>query len=490
MRKTRQRWVPAWCDGPMRLLLGVGLVVGVLFVFIAPPWSGGADEATHFARSIDIAGGHLTPRTIDDRSVSILPRSYREDQNLVVDNFYGPAPINGTLIRTLLHSTPNTSDTIAYDTNATMAATPVGYLPSAIGMAIPRALNAPGVVSLWFGRLADLLFYLFVFGLAVHVATGFRWTIAFGAIVPMNLALASSVTPDGVTIAAIALVLASFIRMWSQVTDGDHHGEIAQRVNGKTVALILGSGLLLALAKPPYFLILLLFGVLAFVARRNRTVLAAAGAAAVAMAVGAMSTALAASSNYGGVSESLADPITVQPDVQKQRLLDNPFGFLRHCVTDWFSRLNDTVQIWSRRLGIWTSGPPHFVPWLLLVSFVLAAVLFDLEWFRKFRGLLRWSVALGTIALIVVLYASSFIWFDDTTWGQHMGDQIGRYSIPLFALAVIGRIPRWTFTPLANIAEGRVTRTTASRVALVSALVCIATVVVAMLINWLSTGRG
>jgi hypothetical protein len=119
----------------------------------------------------------------------------------------------------------------------------------------------------------------------------------------------------------------------------------------------------------------------------------------------------------------------------------------------------------------------------------VAAVLYDLEWFRRFGGWLRWSVAAGVVALIVSIYASAFIWFDDTTWGKHMGDQIARYTVPLFALALIGWVPRWTFSPIENVFAGRISRTVASRTALAVALISLTTAVVAAVINWVSTGR-
>jgi uncharacterized membrane protein len=484
-----RRRVPSWFDGPLRLVAVVGIVVGLLFVFVTPPWSGGADEATHFARSLSMADGRLMPHKIDGKLISQIPESYRADENLVIANFFGPAFINGTMMRSLLRSTPNWENTFDYDTGATTAASPVAYLPSAIGMWVPNLLEAPGVVVLWFGRLANLFLYLLVIGLALRIAVAFRWTIALGAIIPMNLALASAVSPDGLTVASIALVVAVFTRVWAEAVNGDGEVVRSRDVNRVTVAMVLGSGLLLAVSKPPYFLVLSLFGVLAIVARRNRTALAAGCAALAAIAVGGLSVVVAASSNYGGVAESISDPITVQPDVQKQRLLHDPIGFLRHCATDWFSRLNETVQGWSRRLGIWTSDPPRFLPWLLIASFVVAAVLYDLEWFRRFGGWLRWSVGAGVVALVVSIYASAFIWFDDTTWGKHMGDQIARYTVPLFALALIGWVPRWTFSPIEKVFAGRISRTVASRTALAVALISLTTAVVAAVINWVSTGR-
>ena len=495
------RWFRERFDGPMRMALGVGFAIGLLFVFVAPPWSGGADEASHFARSLDIANGNLTPRVEGDDAFSAIPRSYRQDQDLVIAQFGGPAPIDGSLISKLLDSHPDWTDTVDYDTRSTTASSPVGYLPSAIAMMLPNTFGAPGVVVMWFGRLADLLVYLALIGVALSVARAFRWVFAVGVIIPMNLAQAASVSPDSLTIAGIVLVLAVLTRVWSEAMvrhnahRADHETEpalfdAAVRVQWSTIAWVFGSGLLLALAKPPYFLVLGLFAVLALVVRRDRTVLASAGAAVAAIVAGGLATLVNVSSSYSGVAVSIAVPIQVQPDVQKQRIVDDPLGFLWRCVTNWFDHLGETVQKWSRAVGIWTSDPPHWLPWVLIMAFVVAAVLLDRNDFLRLRGLLRWSAAAGAVLLIVAIYASAYVWFDDTLEGRHMGDQIARYSLPLFPLAMMGWIPRWSIALAGRANRGRFDARLAGYWVLAVGLVAEVTLVAAVSINWVSTGRG
>lgn len=477
-------------DGPLRLALGVGLVVGLLFVFLAPPWSGGADEASHFARSLDIAHGHLTPRAEGDEAFSAIPATYRSDQDLVISRFRGPAPIDGSLVSALLDSHPDWEHTVDYDTRSTTASSPVGYLPSAIGMVLPNALGAPGIVVLWCGRLADLITYLVIVGVALFVARAFRWVFAFAAIVPMNLAQAGSISPDAMTIAGIVLVLAVFTRVWRDASARQEIAESMSTIRWSTVGWVIGSGLLLALAKPPYFLVLGLFVVLALTSLRDRTVLTSAGAAIAAMVTGGLATLVNVSSSYSGVAVSIATPITVQPDVQKERITSDPLGFLGRCITNWFDHFGGTVQKWSRAIGIWTSDPPHWLPWVLIISFIVTAVVFDRHDFLRLRGLLRWSAAVGVAALLVAIYASAYIWFDDTLEGLHMGDQIARYSLPLFPLAMMGWIPRWSIVVAGRVNGGRHDARTIGRWLLGLAIASEAAVVIAVIVNWVSSGRG
>ena len=93
---------------------------------------------------------------------------------------------------------------------------------------------------------SDLLAaYMLLAAWAIRTAAAFRWSLAVAATIPLNLALAASVSPDGLTIAAVLLAVA----MWTRVEGGE---EVP------LPALILSTGML-ALAKPPYFLVLGLF---------------------------------------------------------------------------------------------------------------------------------------------------------------------------------------------------------------------------------------
>lgn len=427
--------------GPFRLVLVVGGVVGLLFALVAPPWSGGADEGTHFARSLEIAHGRLTPQTIDGSVGSPIPRSYRQDEDRTIRNFFGPAPITFRLVGDLLADHPDWRDTVVVDTQPTTAASPVAYLPSAMAMIVPDHLGAPGIVVMWAGRLGDLAVYLALALLAVWLATAFRWTLALAALFPMNLAMGASVTPDALTIGALLVVLALWTWIWrppapgSRVPVGSRAWPIAVAVGG--------AGAVLALAKPPYFLVLLAFPALLVVRWRDGRVRAAAVGASVAAAGGLALLQAGASSGYKAVTTTIAGQIRYQPDVQRQRLLSHPMRFLGGVWENWWGTLGRTVDFWSRQLGFWTSGMPAALPWVVLCGFVVGAVVLDGPSLRDLRRYSRAVLAVGTLALVVLLYVAGYLYFDDTVSGVRMGLQIPRYTAPLFALAIMGWAPRW-----------------------------------------------
>jgi hypothetical protein len=479
--------------GPVLLVVVVGTLVGLAFALLYPPWSGGADEGTHFARAYEMAHGTLVPGEVDGRRASPIPASLRTDQNRAIRNFWGPAPFEGELLSDLLSSRPDWDELVVFETNATLAATPLSYAPSAIAMAVPVRMGWPGLVALWFGRVVNLAVYLGLAALAVYLATAFRWTLAIAALFPLNLGIAASLSPDGLTIGAFLLVVAVWTRVWRppDVGDDDLDGRFARlrrwcATPRGTAAMVLVSGLLLALTKPPYFAILLAFPALLVGRARDRRIRAASVASLVALLVGAASVLVTSANSYQGATVGFGEPITYQPDVQQERLLSDPLGFVGRCIADWFGNLDATVQRWVRHVGYWETQLPAWVSWFAVVALVAAAMVLDRRDLLELRRFRRAIFAVGTAAMVLVLYASAYLYFDDTLEGEYMGTQIPRYSSPLFGVAVMGLAPR--FVLRAPIGRPLVRRIP-SWVPVAAVVVVQLVVTVAAVRTWLWTGR-
>ena len=457
--------------GPERLLLAVGVVVGLLFALLYPPFSAGADEATHLARALEMAHGRVTPGKVDGAIGSPIPRTYRQDQDQVILLLFRGGPFDDGTYSVLARSRPDWSDTFVVDTQPTMAATPFAYAPSALAMAIPDRLGWAGIFVLWAGRIGNLVVYLALAWLAVRIATAFRWTLAIAALFPMNLGIAASVTPDALTIAAFLLVIAVWTRVWrpdgvagassggdeqpeqparSLAADGHPHDPDAVRSQDEVLAalrldatepvpaptagttttidadptapdatdpaparpgllarldawtrtplgtgvMVLATGLLLVATKPPYFLILVAFPALLLTAWRDARLRLAALAGVVGLAAGGLFTLLSSSGSYKAVTENIAGGVAYQPDVQQERLLSDPLGFLGRVVSDWFGNLDRTVQRWVRHVGYVEVTLPAWVSWLFVIAVIVAALLLDR---RDLLGLRRWARAIWAL---------------------------------------------------------------------------------------------
>jgi len=446
-----------------RLLLLVGVPLGLLLAVLSPAWTA-YDEFTHFARVVDMAGGNLEPGQHPEGIGSVIPTAHREATGqIILDHREGRAPWTPTSVRALLDHRPD-GRTVFVDTRPTTASTPLGYLPATVGAVVPVAADAPGLVVLWASRLASLAAYLALTWWAVRSATSFRWTLAAAALVPLNLALAASVSPDGLTIAAVLVAVST----WTRVEADEELGW------GTLVA----TTAMLALAKPPYFLVLALFPlswVLARTAARWRAAVVGAGALVVGLA-----TSLARSSeNYQAATTTMIQEIEYQPGVQRDRLLGDLPGFVWATVDTWITEYRHYVQGWYRQLGFWEADLPALVPWLLVVATLVAVARLDGDDLRQLRGATRALMGGGVALLLVAIYAAAYVYFTDRADYARIGLQMARYSSPLAILAAMAWSPR-----LVAFSTGRLDRRWA--VALVAAVPVVA--VGASVVTWLWTG--
>ena len=446
-----------------RLLLLVGVPLGLLLAVLSPAWTA-YDEFTHFARVVDMAGGNLEPGQHPEGIGSVIPTAHREATGqIILDHREGRAPWTPTSVRALLDHRPD-GRTVFVDTRPTTASTPLGYLPATVGAVVPVAADAPGLVVLWASRLASLAAYLALTWWAVRSATSFRWTLAAAALVPLNLALAASVSPDGLTIAAVLVAVST----WTRVEADEELGW------GTLVA----TTAMLALAKPPYFLVLALFPlswVLARTAARWRAAVVGAGALVVGLA-----TSLARSSeNYQAATTTMIQQIEYQPGVQRDRLLGDLPGFVWATVDTWITEYRHYVQGWYRQLGFWEADLPALVPWLLVVATLVAVTRLDGDDLRQLRGATRALMGGGVALLLVAIYAAAYVYFTDRADYARIGLQMARYSSPLAILAAMAWSPR-----LVAFTTGRLDRRWA--VGLVAAVPVVA--VGASVVTWLWTG--
>ena len=414
---------------PQRLLLLVGVPLGLLIAFLAPAWIG-YDEPIHFARAVDMAGGSLFA-THEEGLGTPIPASYSEDTLLVQQNWVDGNPAwTAALTGDLLGSSPD-GRTVHVDLRP-LASPPVAYLPAAVGMLVPVAVDAPGVLALWAGRIANLAAYLSLAVLAVRTASAFRWTLAALALLPMHLTLGATISPDALTAAALFLVVA----LWTRV-----------RADEEIPLWLLVSGtLLLALAKPPYFLVLALLPVAGF-RRRTPEGRLAARVGAGTLGLGLLVTLLNSSAKFQAEISTMGyGDVDLQPEVQRERLLGDLPGFVWASVETWFTELDHYVQAWFRHIVVdsfFPSDLPGLLSWSFLFLLVAALLRLDRKDFRGLRGSDRWLVSLGAVGMLLLLYTTSYVYFTDHVDYDTIGEQMARYSAPLLVLMVLGWAPRW-----------------------------------------------
>ena len=206
---------------------------------------------------------------------------------------------------------------------------------------------------------------------------------------------------------------------------------------------LLASTVLLAMAKPPYFLVLALFP-LAWLLRRSASPGWTTRGRAALVAVGALGAGLAtslarSSENYQAATTTMIQQIHYQPGTQRDRLLGDLPGFVWATVDTWITEYRHYVQGWYRQLGFWQADLPGLIPWLLVAA---TLVILDGGDLRRLRGVRRALMGGGVALLLVAIYAAAYVYFTDRADYAHIGLQMARYSSPLAVLATMAWLPR------------------------------------------------
>lgn len=244
--------------GPDRVFLPLAAAIGVLFVFLTPPFHV-PDEPAHFFRGYAISegvayavdsngyAGAVLPASIPAVAARILGPTFESRRRHVA-----PSDVIREL-RTSLEAerqvflpvpplrtpTPISFGAIAYP--------PFLYLPQAGLIAAGRVLDLPPLVLLYAARLANLLTGLLLLHLGLRWAPFSRWTALLIALFPMSVVLRSSASPDAILIPLVFAFMAGILRAYT-----DH-----SLPSASVAAALTAAAFLMAAGRPPYAVVAL-----------------------------------------------------------------------------------------------------------------------------------------------------------------------------------------------------------------------------------------
>ncbi len=190
---------------PQKLWLKVMCLVviaGVCFAAANPPLQA-PDETGHFLRAYSLGSGHFTFEAGED---------FPADVDALCEAF--PGFYNRELIEPGL-ATMADGFTRYEQLKASGAAAPastlvqqfLGYIPQALGVAAGRLAGADALACMYLARLANLLCYAALCGMALYMAGRFLPILAALMLCPVSLFMAASCSSDGLFLGAIWLVV-------------------------------------------------------------------------------------------------------------------------------------------------------------------------------------------------------------------------------------------------------------------------------------------
>ena len=217
----------------------VFLVTAGTFFAVLNPLGDAPDEYAHMLRAQTLAQGHVLCS-----SDTVFPADAALD-----DLMTRGTQMQNTYARfsdAALYEIPCGETTV--DTAAGTAGNYffAGYLATALGVRIGTSLHLSAMACLYLARILNAVYYAALCCTAVALAPGFRRVFSFLACFPICVFLASSFSPDGVTIGLGLILCALLLRLFQQQTP----------VRPWQTAVWLGVAAVMAMIRMPYLVLM------------------------------------------------------------------------------------------------------------------------------------------------------------------------------------------------------------------------------------------
>jgi uncharacterized membrane protein len=323
---------------------------------------------------------------------------------------------------------------------------PVGYLAQAAGIGAGRLLGASPLVLFYLGRLGALGAWLALVFLAIRTTPVLGWTYLLLALMPMTLSLAASNSVDA-SVIGVSFLLSAQLLAWA------YDGERA-RIDWADYARVVVLALVLALVKPVYLALLVLFYL---VPRRKigsavRYHLVVPTIIVLCVATDRLWGGLAAWAVAPGPAIDLARHGTGSlpvPDVAPERqlafMVSRPFAFLRVLLSTFATFYGFYLRSFVGILGWLDTRLPGWVAVAYVTATAAVSFLSSHErvtWKTRCVGV--GIFALTFLAALVGMYMNS----SSVGMSRVLGFQ-GRYLIPVapaVCLMLLRRRSRWSVT--------------------------------------------
>jgi uncharacterized membrane protein len=421
--------------GPTRFFILSASVFGLLFTFTVPPFQA-PDEPVHFFRSYQIAEGNLRVDRVGQTYGGVLPSSL---EDTVRETAYSPQI---AFMPGQKYDVQNTKEVIsiktdsgkeqAYDFSTTAYYSPVSYIPQALGVFIGKILTNIPIISMYLGRLLNLAVWIVLFVVAIRFMPQKKWAMVFVGLIPMALFQAASLSSDVIAIGVFAVTLALVLKFLAQ----------SNPLGRKDILLLLGLLCALALSKQVMFVflpIVLLLPARLF-ADRIRHYGTKAGLVVIPVILFGL-WMLAA----GNVPQSSAVN-GVDPTIQREHVVDNPYNLLNAAVNTYFFSWGDGItKSFIGNFG-WVDTP--LAESFVVIGYIAMFLLFAANTTAAKKGWLsvkqKWYLlALGAIYVAAVT-AALYVYFTPVDFKVIVG-LVGRYYLPFALLLIPVLAGTWLF---------------------------------------------
>jgi len=224
---------------PEILYLIIALIFGFLFVFLNPPFQA-PDEGAHLTRMYELSEFQFS------RDGKTVPESVVKLDSIFTRLHFNPDAKTGK--KEILGMSGVELNPAARRKSGGPDYT-VPFLPQLMGLAIGKIFNPAPLIGLYFGRAFNLLLCIIITFLAIRIIPFSKWLFFMLALMPKTLYMMSSLSYDAFLICDSFLLIALLL----------YYAFKAERLGWRDIAILFVLSVLLAMCKPPYFLIGFLF---------------------------------------------------------------------------------------------------------------------------------------------------------------------------------------------------------------------------------------
>lgn len=405
----------------------LALAFGTVYALLVPPFQS-PDEYNHFFRAWQVSEGQYLPeKTADGRLGGRLPASLDSlcRAFLFLKNDYAAKTDFGQIAaRFRMPLQPEKTAFLDFPNTAIYA--PTAYLPQAAAIAALRVFEAPPLLALYAGRLANLFLWIFLLQAALRRMPFQMMAIAFVALLPASLVVAASLNAD---------VPTNGLCFWLTANCCARFAEQNTRIPlAEWLAVMVVSVNKLVFAPLALFCFLPMLGQ----KTSRRTIF---------FSLLLLATSIGAAVAWGRVSQAFFIPFEeyhpafragetlnegVDPMAQLHFVLENPLRFVGIAATSYLESLPATAAHLVGKFGWEKNYLPGWcmaLLWLALVAVVFAE---NNPLGRQHRLLLAVIAAVCIAAFSVTMYA---LWCP--VGSAVLTNLQGRYFVPLLPAAVL-----------------------------------------------------
>lgn len=223
-------------------------IIGGAFVFIVPPFQA-PDEQTHIYRAYQLSEGRLIAQKLSYGAGDVLPASLSQSyDNFRYIMFKPEEKLNISTLKTELKRPLNQNDVIETRFENTAPYPPISYFPQIIGISVGKLFSASPVVLLYLARLANLVAWLLIIYFCMKRQSRIALPLFAFALLPIVLFQSASASADVITAGASIFFAFEVLRVATSKT----------KITKNDKIILLAAGMVLALCKLPYILLVLL----------------------------------------------------------------------------------------------------------------------------------------------------------------------------------------------------------------------------------------